>query len=181
MSGFQEAPHTAPALFPGTPSPARLEPKATGVRRTGRGSESTEVARAAGQGPGGRTSEEPVGAAGKSSGLGGHVQNSRPHGPARTPPRTQPRPWRCQAGCGRSRLFLGWSGSEMQTPPPCLTEPVQRGGGGPGRPAAVPGIHSSESPRCCRPAGRLHAAALPPWSIPFEGECMGTGQLRASL
>lgn len=42
--------------------------------------EIAEVARATGQGPGGRTSEEPAGAAGKSydPASGGHVQNNRP-------------------------------------------------------------------------------------------------------
>lgn len=103
-----------PCCLAHSPTPPR-SPGPLGVSWAGRGREIMEVARAAGQGPGGPTSEGPAGAAGKSSdlALGGRVQNNQPHHSVRTRPGAR-RPFLARALPNWLQKVTAISGSAWQ-------------------------------------------------------------------
>lgn len=164
--------------------PAQLAHRAGGVGgAAGRGSGILEVARAAGQGPGGPTSAEPAGAAGKSSDLAAEATAEIT---ARRPARPGQRA-RLGPAAKRARKVTAISGLVWQRdadpPAQCPQRASAKGRLRPREAGRCPqdtqhGGHSH--PGCPGPAGGPHGCPLLLDPHPLKKR-VGTGQARDSL
>lgn len=138
-----------------------------------------EVARALGQGPGGRTSEGPAGTAGKTADLasGGHVQNNQPSHPARTRPgaRRPLSPGAAKLGAEGHGYF--WAGLAARRSPPVPPKSQCKGTAKAGPSRRMCGLYLGQgscrgTPRCPLPKSPLASSAR-------QGHAGLIGQFRA--